>query len=74
MFNEWTLLSDNLQLMVSRAALRYAAEAIAAQADLLAREIDMGALSDQGGAEALRLLAAVVRAGGGDRLEVAGHA
>jgi len=74
MVNEWTLLSDNLQLLVSRAALCRAAEAIAAQADLLAEEMESGALSDHGGAEALRLLAAVVRAGGAPTVEVAGHA
>jgi hypothetical protein len=85
MFDDWCLPSDNLrlsydlQLLVSRAALRHAAAAIASQADQLAEEMDSGMLSDEGGSEALRLLAAVVRASGdttGDiaGLEVAGHA
>jgi hypothetical protein len=80
MLNDWSLPSDNLrlsadlQLLVSRTALRCAAEAIATQADLLAEEMDCGTLSDCGGPEALRLLAAVVRATGDDMPDVAGHA
>jgi hypothetical protein len=78
MFNDWCLPSDNLrlsydlQLLVSRAALRHAAAAIASQADQLAEEMDSGMLSDEGGPEALRLLAAVVRASGDSTLEGAG--
>lgn len=85
MFSDWCLpsdnlrLSDDLQLLVSRAALRHAAQAIASQADQLAEEMDIGTLSDEGGPEALRLLAAVVRASGDTALDVAwldvaGHA
>ncbi len=58
---DWTLLSDELQLVVSREALQKASDIIAEQADLLAREIDGGRLEDRGGADALRLLAAIVR-------------
>lgn len=80
MFNDWCLpsdnlrLSDDLRLLVSRVALRHAAEAIASQADQLADEMDIGTLSDEGGPEALRLLAAVVRASGDMTPELAGHA
>jgi hypothetical protein len=80
MFNDWSLpsdnlrLSDDLQLLVARTALRQAAEAIACQADLLAEEMDLGTVSDCGGPEALRLLAAVVRASGDEMPDVAGHA
>jgi len=73
MLTDWNLLSEELQLMVSREALRRAAELIAAQAVELAWEIESGGLSDHGGPEALRLLAAVVR--GTDEPEmVVGHA
>jgi hypothetical protein len=59
---------------VSRAVLRPAAEAIASQADQRAKEIDSGTPSDECGSEALRLLAAVVRASGDAMPEVAGRA
>ncbi len=74
MLEDWNLLSDELQLMVSREALRRAADVIAGQADELAREMETGGLTDHGGAEALRLLAAVVRTSGGADFGVAGHA
>lgn len=58
---DWNLMSDELQLVVSREALSKASTIIAEQADLLAREIEGGRLQDRGGADALRLLAAIVR-------------
>lgn len=58
---EWDSLPDHLQLVVARHAMRRAAETIAGQAETLAGEIEAGSLTDHGGAEALRLLAAVVR-------------
>ncbi len=58
---DWNLMSDDLQLVVSREALSKASAIIAEQADLLAREIEGGRLQDRGGADALRLLAAIVR-------------
>ncbi len=58
---DWQLLSEELQLILSREALYTAAMKIAAQAELLAEEIDIGTLKDMGGAEALRLLAGVLR-------------
>ncbi len=61
MLDDWTLLSDNLQLTLSREALDRAREAIAGQAEILAGEIENGTLADHGGPEALRLLAAVMR-------------
>ena len=74
MLTDWNLLSEELQLMVSREALRRAAEAIASQADELAWEMDSGGLRDHGGAEALRLLATVVRRTREDDFPVVGHA
>ena len=61
---EWNLMSDELQLAVSREALRRASTIIAEQADLLAREMDDGRLEDRGGGDALRLFAAIVRLNG----------
>ncbi len=58
---DWDRLPDALQLTLADAALRRAARSIAGQAESLAGEIEDGVLPDRGGAEALRLLAAVVR-------------
>jgi len=74
MLCNWNQLSDDLQLTLSREALRRAAETIADQAEVLAEEMESGALADQGGPDALRLLAAVVRVSGKDALGVVGHA
>jgi len=74
MVADWNLLSDELQLVLSREALRRAVETIAGQAEVLADEMDVGTLKDRGGADALRLLAAVVRVTGQDSFSVAGHA
>ena len=74
MYPDWNRLSDELQLALSREALTRAAATIAAQAELLADEIEHGSLADRGGPEALRLFAAVVRVGGQDELAAAGHA
>jgi len=74
MVADWNLLSDDLQLTLSREALRTAAETIAGQAELLAREIEDGVLSDRGGPDALRLLARFVRLSGSAELTTAGHA
>ncbi len=71
---DWALLSEPLQLAVAREALMRAAETIAGQAMVLAAEMDDGALPDRGGAEALRLFAAVVRVTGRERNAPAGHA
>ncbi len=74
MVADWNILSDNLQLVLSREALRRAVETIAGQAEILADEMEVGTLADRGGVDALRLLAAVVRVTGQDGLGVAGHA
>ena len=74
MHAEWDNLSDSLQLTLAQEAMRRAAETIAGQAEVLADEIECGALPDRGGPDALRLLAAVVRPAGQDRNGVAGHA
>lgn len=75
MHREWHSLSDDAQLALSRQAMRRAAETIAEQAELLAREIEYGTLDDRGGPEALRLFAAVVRVGGdADGMTVSGNA
>ena len=74
MQSEWHVLTDEAQLALTHAALFRAAETIAEQAELLAEEIDNGGLIDRGGAEALRMLATVVR-GATDSLSAgAGHA
>ncbi len=74
MLTDWTALSEDLQLTLSRAALQRAAETIAGQAEILAGEMECGGLADRGGPEALRLLAAVVRVTGQDTMPAAGHA
>ena len=64
MLTNWNALSDGLQLALSREALRMAAGIIADQAEVLAGEVEDGSLSDQGGPDALRLLASVMRVNG----------
>lgn len=58
---DWNVLTDDAQLQITYAALLRAVETIAHQAELLAEEIESGGLTDRGGPDALRLLAAVVR-------------
>lgn len=74
MLADWNVLSDDLQLTLSREALRRAAEIIAEQAELLAEEMETGCLRDRGGPDALRLLAGVVRVNGQDALGPLGRA
>jgi len=62
MTTEWNHLTEGTQLALTRAALAQAADTIAVQAETLAQEMDAGTLDDRGGPDALRLLAAVVRA------------
>jgi hypothetical protein len=70
----WTTLPEDLQLVLSREALRRAAETLADHAELLAEEMESGTLADRGGPDALRLFAAVVRATNEDGFAVIGHA
>ena len=62
MLAEWNTLPEPLQLYMAQQAFSKAADTIAGQAEVLAQEFDTGALADRGGAEALRLMAAIVRA------------
>jgi len=73
MLRDWNRIPEELQLMLTREALSRAAETIADQAETLAAEMESGAITDQGGAEALRLLAAVVRFAETDRYQAAGR-
>lgn len=74
MLSDWNVLSDDLQLILSREALRRAAEIIAGQAEVLAGEMETGGLNDRGGPNALRLLAGVVRVNGFDAWGAVGRA
>ena len=64
MLADWNMLSDDLQLTLSREALRHAVDIVADMADVLAEEMRSGGLQDHGGPDALRLLAGVVRVQG----------
>ena len=70
---QWTALSDDLQLALAEQALGRAAETIAGQAESLAAEMETGSLADQGGPDALRLLAAVIRATSGQPVNTPRH-
>jgi hypothetical protein len=71
---EWDRLSDELQIVLAREALRRAGTIIATQAEVLAQEIELGNITDRGGANALRLLAAILRGSAEDPLPPAGMA
>ena len=72
MLPDWTLLSEPLQLALSREAMRRAVDIVAEQAEALAGEIRMGSIADRGGADALRLFASVIRVTSRDPLVPAG--
>lgn len=72
MLTDWNRLSDELQLALAREALRRAVETVADQAKVLADEIEVGTLADRGGADALRLLVAIMRVSGEDTIRAAG--
>ncbi len=57
----WNTLSDIQQLELAQAALTTAIAAVSGQIEDLAQEIESGTLPDRGGAEALRLLAELLR-------------
>ena len=59
-----SVLSEASQAALSQEALRHAAMAIASQAESLAADMEQGALNDRGGADALRLLTAIIRLNG----------
>lgn len=72
--SNWNILPEEMQLVLSREALRRAAATLAEHAELLAEEMERGTLSDRGGPDALRLFAAVVRATNDDAFGTVGHA
>ena len=74
MIADWNALPETLQLYLAQQAFHQAAETIAGQAEVLAVEFDDGTLADRGGAEALRLMAAIVRAIGPGNTPVPGLA
>lgn len=74
MVADWDILSDEVQLALAREALRRAVDTIAGQAEVLAQEMEVGTITDRGGVDALRLLAAIVRVTGQDSLGAVGHA
>lgn len=71
---DWNLLAEDVQLTLSREALRRAAETLADHAEILAKEMEAGTLLDRGGPDALRLFAAVVRSTNRDAFGEVGHA
>lgn len=62
MVKEWSVLPEDVQLVLAQQALALATERVAEQAEALAGVMEDGGLRDRGGPDALRLLAAVVRA------------
>ncbi len=66
MLVDWNGLSEGVQLVLAQEALRRASEIIAGHAELLAEEMDDGAVPDQGGPNALRLLAGIMRMNGSE--------
>ena len=59
--DDWNVLSEDLQLSLSREALHRATATVALQAETLAREMESGLLADRGGPDALRLFANLMR-------------
>lgn len=57
----WAELDENVQTELAATAMRQAVRLAARQADCLAAEIAAGTISDQGGSEALQLLARLLR-------------
>lgn len=72
--DEWSRLSDDMQLLVSREAMRRAALIIADQAELFAVQFLAGILHDRGAADALLLFAKLLRETSAECLVPAGHA
>ena len=72
--HDWHILSDETQLTLSRNALVLAVQNVADQAEMLAREMEIGTLADRGGPDALRLFAAVLLVSQDSGMEVRGNA
>jgi hypothetical protein len=58
---DWNVLSEELQVVLSREALKRATATVALQAEMLASEMEAGILADRGGPDALRLFATLMR-------------
>jgi hypothetical protein len=71
---DWKMLPDEVQLVLSREAMRRAADTLAEHAEMLAAEMEDGALRDRGGPDALRLFAALVRTTHDEGFGQVGHA
>lgn len=71
---EWCTMSDELQLAMSRQAMRQAALLIANQAELFAVQFEGGTLADRGAADALHLFATLLRETTASHLMAPGHA
>ncbi len=61
MISAWDRLSEDCQLLLAQDAMQHACEVLAGRAEALAEEFERGIVADRGGAEALRLLARLVR-------------
>lgn len=72
--SSWRELPPDVQRALAQGAMQRAAALLAEHAELLASEMDAGALLDEGGPEALRLFAAAVRATNGDGWATVGNA
>ena len=70
----WQTLPEEQQLALAQHAMRQAALILAEQAELFASQFALGAVADRGGAESLRLFAALVRATAADQFGAVGHA
>ena len=71
---DWHLLPDALQLVLAREAFQRAVQTVLGQVEVLADEMHAGTLTDYGGPDALRLLAAIVRVSAEENLPASGHA
>jgi hypothetical protein len=72
--SEWNRLSEPLQIEIASEAMRQAVATVAAQADELADDMEAGVLRDEGGPDALRLLAVLIREAASVRSGPLGHA
>ncbi|WP_241667023.1 hypothetical protein [Muricoccus nepalensis] len=73
-FSSWRELPPDARQLLAQGAMQRAAALLAQHAELLAAEMEAGALLDDGGPEALRLFATLVRATNGDDWVTVGNA
>ena len=74
MISAWDQISEDCQLLLAQEAMQRACELVAARAEALAEEFDRGLIADRGGADALRLLARLVRLARERAEGIVGHA